>query len=422
MNQLLPTRVRGTEDLLSMASWNALCDVIKSVLKIHAFAEIRTPSIEKTELFVRAVGTDTDIVSKEMYTFTTVSEGSICLRPELTAPMVRAFYENSVDVSPWKVFQFGPAFRHERPQKGRLRQFYTCSIEVMNAPSVGHDISAIVMLDRIFKALDLKDYVLNLNFLGVASDRAAHRTALRDFLCVNDEKLCEMCRFRRDKNVLRVFDCKNEACQALYVNAPQLSYYFSADSSAEWERIKKELMLLSVNYIQNPMLVRGLDYYNGVVFEFTSNALGSQSTFCGGGRYDLSQSLGKKELLPSVGAGIGLDRVMMILEAQNNPLARQSSPNKLIAIVPMDEAQESLSLQLSHTLFYAGLASEIIFDGAGMKQKMRRADKLNAAFALVLGDREAAAGVAMVKDMATGESFEIALRDIAGILKQKLSL
>jgi histidyl-tRNA synthetase len=333
--------------------------------------------------------------------------------------MVRAFYESGTELSPWKVFQFGPAFRHERPQKGRNRQFYTCSIEVMNAPSLGHDIAFIAMLNRMFVALGIKDFVLNLNFLGVAEDRSLHRSALREFLVKNDVALCETCRVRRDKNVLRVFDCKNEQCQALYKNAPKLSEYFSENSAAEWARLQKELQLLSVNFILNPMLVRGLDYYNGVVFEFTSNELGSQSTFCGGGRYDLSAALGKKDALPCVGAGVGLERVMMILESQQHPLVTSAESSRLIAIVPMDAAQESLAFQVADSLFEAGLTTEIIFDGAGMKQKMKRADRFNAAFTLVLGDREAAAGVAMVKNMATGESAEVALRDLAAFLQKK---
>jgi histidyl-tRNA synthetase len=419
MSEQVITRVRGTEDLLNLTSWNKVCAVMHKVLAAHAFSEIRTPSLEKTELFVRAVGTDTDIVSKEMYTFASQSEGSICLRPELTAPMVRAFYESGTELSPWKVFQFGPAFRHERPQKGRNRQFYTCSIEVMNAPSLGHDIAFIAMLNRMFVALGIKDFVLNLNFLGVAEDRSLHRSALREFLVKNDVALCETCRVRRDKNVLRVFDCKNEQCQALYKNAPKLSEYFSENSAAEWARLQKELQLLSVNFILNPMLVRGLDYYNGVVFEFTSNELGSQSTFCGGGRYDLSAALGKKDALPCVGAGVGLERVMMILESQQHPLVTSAESSRLIAIVPMDAAQESLAFQVADSLFEAGLTTEIIFDGSGMKQKMKRADRFNAAFTLVLGDREAAAGVAMVKNMATGESAEVALRDLAAFLQKK---
>jgi len=419
MSEQLITRVRGTEDLLDLTSWNKVCAVMHKILAVHAFSEIRTPSIEKTELFVRAVGTDTDIVSKEMYTFASQSEGSICLRPELTAPMVRAFYENTAAQSPWKVFQFGPAFRHERPQKGRNRQFYTCSIEVMNAPSLGHDIAFITMLNRMFAALGIKDFVLNLNFLGVSEDRSSHRLALREFLVKNDAELCQTCRVRRDKNVLRVFDCKNEVCQALYKGAPQLSEYFCENSAAEWARLQKELQLLSVNFILNPMLVRGLDYYNGVVFEFTSNELGSQSTFCGGGRYDLSAALGKKEALPCVGAGVGLERVMMILESQKNILVSAEALLHLVAIVPLDAAQESLALQVADSLFEAGVTAEIIFDGVGIKQKMKRADRFNAAFAVVLGDREALAGVAMVKTMATGENAEVALRDLAAFLQRK---
>ena len=414
-------RVRGTEDALDVAVLNRVMTKISAILHQHGFDEMRTPALEKTELFVRAVGTDTDIVSKEMYTFESQSEGSICLRPELTAPMVRAFYEHGIDRAPWKVFQFGPAFRHERPQKGRLRQFFTFSIEVMNALSVGYDVAALVMFDRMFKQLDIKDFVLNLNFLGVVQDRQNHRVALKEFLVQNDSVLCETCRARREKNVLRVFDCKNVNCQALYQTAPQLESFLCDTSKIEWDRIKTDLQLMGVNFILNPLLVRGLDYYNGVVFEFTSDALGAQSTFCGGGRYDLSASFGKKEPLPSVGAGIGFERICMILEAQSNPLVTDSVSSKCVAIVPMDPAQERAALLLADDLWRAGITADLVFDGAGMKQKMKRADKMQAPFVCVLGDREVAAGVASIKNMTSGESTEVVLRDVAAFLCDALA-
>ena len=415
-------RVRGTEDALNVTVLNRVISSIASVLHQHGFDEIRTPVLEKTELFVRAVGTDTDIVSKEMYTFESQSEGSICLRPELTAPMVRVFYEHGIDAAPWKVFQFGPAFRHERPQKGRLRQFFTFSVEVMNAQSVGNDIAALVMFDRMFKQIGIKDFVLHINFLGVLEDRVQHREALKDFLTVNDATLCETCRARREKNVLRVFDCKNATCQTLYQTAPQLEEYLCAESKTEWKRIQTDLQLLGVNFILNPLLVRGLDYYNGVVFEFTSDALGSQSTFCGGGRYDLSASFGQKNTLPSVGAGIGFERVCMILEAQQNPLIMEKDTSSCVALVPMDPAQEQAALLLADDLWRAGLTADVVFDGAGMKQKMRRADKMGAPFVCVLGEREVAAGVASIKNMATGETSEVVLREVATFLMRVLGL
>lgn len=414
-------RVRGTEDALNMKTLNRVIKAITGVLHQHGFDEIRTPALEKTELFVRAVGTDTDIVSKEMYTFDSQSEGSICLRPELTAPMVRAFYEHGIDRAPWKVFQFGPAFRHERPQKGRLRQFFTFSVEIMNAQSVGNDVAALIMFDRMFKALGIKDFVLHLNFLGVLADRQNHRGALKDFLVAHDAEICETCRVRREKNVLRVFDCKNAGCQALYQKAPQLESYLCEASRAEWQRIQTDLQLLGVNFILNPLLVRGLDYYNGVVFEFTSDALGAQSTFCGGGRYDLSASLGKKEAMPSIGAGIGFERVCMILEAQNNPLVTESDAPTCVAIVPMDAAQEQAALYLVDNLWHNGLAADVVFDGAGMKQKMRRADKMQAPFVCVIGEREVAGGVASVKNMVTGEAVDVALGNIAAFLSERIS-
>jgi histidyl-tRNA synthetase len=406
------TRVRGTEDLIDTRSLDVICKIISGHLKTYGFQEIRTPVLEKTELFVRAVGSDTDVVSKEMYTFESQSEGSICLRPELTAPIVRAYYEHAIGVTPWKVFQYGPAFRHERPQKGRLRQFFTYSIEIINALHVRNDVAAIVMFDRLFKRLGIKDFVLQLNFLGVVQDRLNHRVALKDFLITHDASLCETCRARREKNVLRVFDCKNETCQNLYKNAPQLDAYLSDESRAEWNQIKNDLQLMCVNFILNPMLVRGLDYYNGVVFEFTSDSLGSQSTFCGGGRYDLSESFGKKESLPSIGAGIGMERILMIMQAQENSSLSVTSAEKQIAIIPMESAQELLALQLADKCNTHGLITYVIFDGVGIKQKMKRADKLSAQFVVVIGERELNSGVVAVKSMASGESSAVPISEL----------
>ncbi|MBM3894479.1 histidine--tRNA ligase [Candidatus Dependentiae bacterium] len=413
INAAVVTRVRGTEDILDMASINLICTFISRHLATHGFAEIRTPVLEKTELFVRAVGADTDVVSKEMYTFEKGSEGSVCLRPELTAPIVRAFYEHDVSLSPWKVFQFGPAFRYERPQKGRLRQFFTYSIEVINALSVKNDVSTIVMFDRLFKKLGICDFVLQLNFLGVVEDRMHHKEALRAFLVQNDAELCETCRERREKNVLRVFDCKNEQCQRLYTKAPQLEHYLSEKSRQEWLSIQSDLQLLSVNFILNPLLVRGLDYYNGVVFEFTSDALGSQSTFCGGGRYDLSSTFGKKDLLPSIGAGIGLERIFMIMQAQQNDLLSSLKKELSVVIVPMDVAQEGLALQIVENLTAQDICAQVIFDGAGIKQKMKRADKIGADFVVIIGERELLSGIVSVKNMKSGESTEVAIAQLA---------
>jgi histidyl-tRNA synthetase len=418
-NDAVVTRVRGTEDILDMAPIRAVCEFISRHLSIHGFSELRTPVLEKTELFVRAVGAETDVVSKEMYTFDSQSEGSICLRPELTAPIVRAFYEHAVTLAPWKVFQFGPAFRHERPQKGRLRQFFTYSIEVINALHVRNDVAIILMFDRLFKKLGIADFILQLNFLGVVADRQQHRAALKDFLIAHDAELCETCRSRREKNVLRVFDCKNETCQRLYKNAPQLEQYLSENSAAEWAQIQNDLRLLSVNFVLNPLLVRGLDYYNGVVFEFTSDALGSQSTFCGGGRYDLSATFGKTELLPSIGAGIGLERVLMILEAQKNPILEHAQKQLSVVIVPMDQAQEGLALQLVEHLNSQEICAQVIFDGAGMKQKMKRADKIGALFAIVIGEREQQEGVVQVKNMQTGNADSVPLAQVAKYLAEQ---
>jgi histidyl-tRNA synthetase len=398
------TRVRGTEDHLDLQKLAATLSLINDHLQSYNFAPIATPILEKTELFVRSVGTETDIVSKEMYTFESGSEGSICLRPELTASTVRAYLENGVESAPWKTYQVGPVFRYERPQKGRLRQFHQYNIEAVNAPSTAHDIEFLAMLDRLFAKLGLNNYVLALNYLGTSDDRAAHRTALLDFLNTHPDKICETCTTRKTKNLLRVFDCKNPDCQALYQTAPKLTDHLGEESQKDWDDLQERLQLLAINFVHNPYLVRGLDYYNGTVFEFSAeNGLGAQNVFCGGGRYDLGSALGKKDL-PSIGCGIGLERLAMILDLENKPVAHTK---QLLVVVPMGHEQDRVAEQLAADLHRQNHRVDIIFDGNNIKKRMKRAHALNADFVLVIGEQEAQDSTVSLKNMATGQSVTV---------------
>jgi len=411
------TRVRGTEDILNVELYNFVLDQIKHHLVAYNFHEIDTPILEPTELFVRAVGQETDIVSKEMYTFQTAGGENICLRPEATASIIRAYIENGVQQSPWKVFVHGPMFRHERPQKGRWRQFNQLSIENINISSIAHDAHFLKMLDSLFgDVFKLENYVVKLNFLGCPEDRKNHKQALYAFLEGEKSRICPTCVVRMDRNTLRVFDCKSEVCQGIYAKAPKITDHLCGACAAEWEKLQHLLKVLSVNYIVDPMLVRGLDYYNHTVFEFTSNDLGAQNALCGGGRYDLGKEIGDDKVLPSIGVGIGMRRLTMILEQHLNKLTLPQQP-ALHVIIPFAEEQVPLALLLAYELQSRSLAAEVLVEQASISNQMKKANKLGAKFALIIGPDEQKQGVISVKNMQTGATTSVKQADIVTFLR-----
>ena len=407
-------RVRGTEDLLTPQKETALARVVMKHLSQWGYQKIKTPILEQTSLFARSLGSETDVVSKEMYTFERGSEGSICLRPEMTASTVRAFYEHTVEQSPWKTFQFGPVFRYERPQKGRLRQFHQFNIEQIDATSPSYDLELITMLDRLWSKLGLTSPVLHINFLGTLEDRNAHRSQLEAFLKPHTRALCETCNVRMKTNLLRIFDCKQATCQELYQGAPKLTDCLSKESEQSWHDMQERLSLLSVSFVHNPFLVRGLDYYNGAVFEFSSELLGAQSAFAGGGRYDLGTILTDKPL-PAVGAGIGFERLVLLAEAEGIKFDQAYTP-KTLSLIPMEEEHHRFCEQLAVHLIQSGIACSVIFDGSNLKKKLRAANKNKADYTIVIGSDEIAQSRVNLKDMSSGESRTIAVQEIADTL------
>ena len=313
------SRVRGTRDILDSGQIEALFTVMHQHFVAHNFSRIYTPLIEPLALFKRSLGTETDVVSKEMFMVSSSSGQSdeeICLRPEATASTVRAFVENGIQVTPWKVFTIGEMFRYERPQKGRFRQFFQCSIEEIGSSAVVSDIAFITMLATLFtQKLGIADYTLHINYLGCPEDRVRFKQEMAVFLETRIDQICQICQKRKDTNILRVFDCKQEQCQLLYKNAPRLTGSLCATCVKEWQVVQSGLTKVGIAFMHAPCLVRGLDYYNKTVFEFTSSHLGAQAAFCGGGRYDhLVSAVGGKKDQPSIGAAIGVERVLMILE------------------------------------------------------------------------------------------------------------
>ncbi len=409
-------RVRGTADNLDLSYTTALLKTISDLLTTHNFTPIATPIIEQTDLFVRSLGTETDVVSKEMYLIERKTETSeaVCLRPESTASTIRAFVENKVEQRPWKTFQYGPMFRYERPQKGRFRQFHQLNIEVVDAPSFSHDIQFLVMLDAIWKKLGITNHVLAINFIGTLEDRKIHREKLLKFLAKKQSYQCQTCLVRVEKNLLRIFDCKNQDCQTLYKNAPKITECLSEQSQQDWQKLQDTLQMLSINFVHNPLLVRGLDYYYGLVFEFVSSDLGAQNAFCGGGRYDLAQTFGLDQTIPSLGAAIGMERLVDILQTTQSFPAPQKP--KLHVILPMSEAQHVIAQFLGQAMTRAGLCVEILFDGS-MKTMMRKANKIGAATALIIGEDEQKTESVMVKNMITGEGALVKQADVVETLR-----
>lgn len=415
------TRVKGTQDFLDLTLFNMIIDRVTKHCGLYQFTQIATPLIEYTELFKRSLGTQTDVVSKEMFLIEPHAEDAdaqICLRPEATASIVRAFIEGGIQTVPWKVFTWGPMFRYERPQKGRYRQFHQVSIEVIGASSIMHDVELLVMFDRLFnEGFGLNNYALQINFLGCMSDRQAYRSTLYDTVKnTYYDQICGLCKDRLEKNIMRIFDCKNVQCQEIYATVPKISDHLCQPCANDWATVQEQLDMLSVTYIHEPRLVRGLDYYSKTVFEFVSGNLGAQNAFCAGGRYDqLVTHLGGKEDQPSIGAAIGIERLMLLLADTPDKVAEPKQA--LTVIVPMGTQQQTVGMLLADELRAAGLSVDLLLEGS-FKSMMRRANKLGARYALLIGEDEQAARQVTFKNMITGEQERVAQTEVASRIQR----
>lgn len=403
-------RIKGTQDWLDLRLFNFFIEQVKNHLASYNFDQIRTPILEPTELFKRSLGVATDVVSKEMFIIKTAKDDdSICLRPEATASTVRAFIENGITEVPWRVFSWGSMFRHERPQKGRYREFHQVNIENIGASSMSHDVELIKMLDRLFhEQLQLDNYALMINFLGSYEDRAGYKKRLKAFLESDQVAgICDTCSTRKETNILRIFDCKNPTCQEIYKAAPKMIDHLSAESEREWQQLQEQLELLSVSFIVNPMLVRGLDYYNKTVFEFVSNDLGAQNAFCGGGRYDaLVKELGGKQSQPALGAAMGIERILLLLDSIQDKLQLPEKP-ALTVIIPMSHEQTVLALLLADELHAQRKCTEVLLDGGSIKSMMRKANKMGATYAVIIGEDEQQKHEVTLKHMINGTEQRI---------------
>ena len=414
-------KVKGVcDNFFDMTYWNGVRKKIEAHLKQYNFSEIETPMLEYVSLFERGLGYETDVVSKQMFIIQPKKDGKddhICLRPEGTAGTMRAYLEQQAKVvTPFKVFSYGSMFRYERPQKGRLRQFHQMNLEVIGAQSIMYDASFIKMLYVLFlEVFELESFVLKVDYLGQLQDRAAYTKALAEFLKAKSDLLCQTCQTRLETNVLRILDCKSSDCQNVIKDAPSLFEFLSQESKDEWQQLQDTLHDLSVTFVHDPQLVRGLDYYNKTVFEFTSDALGAQSAFCGGGRYDgLAQQLGSKTEVPALGCAIGMERLLLMLESKRATFAEEKSA--LICIIPFGKEQQLLALLLADTLQANGRTVDVLLEDQKIKNKMKKAHNLGASIVLLLGEDEQNNNTVTVKNMVTGEEQVVPQSDLDKVL------
>lgn len=407
-------RPKGTKDIIpaEVTRWQYLENVEREVLTSANFQEIRTPVFEHTELFLRSVGETTDIVNKEMYTFTDKGGRSLTLRPEGTAGIVRAFIENGLDneALPLKLFMFTSCFRYERPQAGRLREHHQCSIEAFGSESAKMDVEVISSIKRIFDAMHFTNYQLNINSIGCKHCRQKYIQALHEYYQDKIQNMCEDCKQRYEKNPLRLLDCKNETCQAYREKAPKTIDYLCEDCKKHFEGLQEYLQLANIPYVVNPNIVRGLDYYNRTVFEFLAKENGAMGTICGGGRYDgLIESMGGKSI-PSVGAGIGFERLLGLLEKEN--ILLQTDTQVELYIACMQKEYEKEVLKLAYQLRAQGVRVEFDFMQRSLKAELKYANKIHAKYMLVYGENEHQTQTFTVKNMQTGEEQSVNLQNI----------
>ncbi len=412
---------KGCKDVLPAQSykWQYIERVARETAASYGFREIRTPVFEHTELFSRGVGETTDVVTKEMYTFLDKGGRSITLRPEGTAGVARAFIENGLasEAMPFKAYYLCSAYRYERPQAGRLREFHQFGAELYGADGPAADAEVITLVDRFLKNLGLKKVSLRINSIGCPTCRAAYHEALKEYFRPHLAEMCEDCNARFEKNPMRMIDCKNEGCKKFTAHAPRALDYLCEDCRAHFDGVKAYLDGAGVKYQVDPSIVRGLDYYTRTVFEFVTDAAGAQGTLLGGGRYDgLLSQLGAKPM-PAVGFGVGLERLLMVMEAEEAPMPETS--RVVCYLAGIDEAAKRRAFLLAEELRTAGIPSECDLMQRSLKAQMKYADKLGARFVAVIGEEELAGGFATVKDMLGSTSERVNFNDLAQYLSKR---
>lgn len=409
--KLITNGIKGTADVLPGESykWQFVEDIMRKQAQAYGFKEIRTPVFEHTELFNRSVGDTTDVVQKEMYTFQTKGGESVTLRPEGTAGAARAVLEHGVynEGYPIKAYYLTSCYRYEKPQKGRQREFHQFGMEVYGAPSYFADAEVICAANSIFDRLGVTNLSLEINSIGCNNCRPNYHKALKEYFTEHKDKLCDTCLSRLDRNPMRILDCKNPACAEVAENAPVVLDFICDDCKAHFDGVKSCLDAAKLRYKINPKIVRGLDYYTRTVFEFVSSDIGAQGTVCGGGRYDgLIEELGGQHT-PSLGFGMGIERLLLLLESQKVEIPKP--PVCDLYVIGIGEAAKIKAFNIIEGVRSSSLIAEGDIVGRGIKAQMKYADKINARFSMVIGDAELEENKAKLRNMETHTEKEVPL-------------
>ena len=418
---LITKAPKGTQDILpqDIYKWHYIERVMRDTAQKFNFKEIRVPTFEHTELFLRGVGQTTDIVNKEMYTFNDKGDRSITLKPEGTAGVARAFLENNLDKGalPVKMYYVNsPVFRYERPQKGRFREHHQFGIEFFGAQSAYADAEVIMLAKSLLKELGVSSLSLKLNSIGCPVCRPNYNEVLKDYLRDNINQMCGTCRERFETNPLRILDCKVDGCKAIVKDAPKTVDHLCEECETHLDTLKETLTSLGEEFEIDPLIVRGLDYYTKTVFEFVTDTIGAQGTVCGGGRYDnLIEELGG-DPLPAVGFGMGMERLLLTMDAAGTQIPAPEMIDIYFATVG-DEAKKTAASEIAK-LRVAGFTAETDFMERSLKAQMKYANKIDCRFVSILGDEEVQKGTLALRSMETGEQTEVKISELAEALKR----
>ena len=421
---LITKAPKGVGEVLPQDSyrWQAIEDCMRETCRRFGFREVRVPTFEHTELFLRGVGGTTDIVQKEMYTFEDKGGRSITLKPEGTAGVARTFVEKGLANLPMPVkmyYLYSPVFRYEQPQAGRLREHHQFGVEVFGAEQPSMDAEVILLALRVIESLGIHGLEVHLNSIGCPKCRPAYMDKLRAYFGEHRETLCPTCQGRLERNPLRIFDCKSEICQGVVAGAPSVQEALCEECQAHFTALQGYLRDTGVTYRVNPRLVRGLDYYTRTVFEIIAPQIGAQSTVCGGGRYDrLIEEIGGAAT-PGIGFGMGMERLLIALEKYGD-MPIEEPPLLDVYLAPMGEVAKEKAFSLAQDLRSAGLAVDTDHMGRSLKAQFKYADKTGCRFVGVLGDNELAEGMLHVKDMKTSQECNIPLAEAAAFFRGAL--
>lgn len=420
---MLTKAPRGTKDIVPAEAykWNYLEGKFRDLCRLYGYEEIRTPIFEHTELFKRGVGDTTDIVQKEMYTFKDRGDRDLTLKPEGTAGVIRAFIENKMyaETQPTKLFYITPCFRYERPQSGRQRQFHQFGVEALGSDTPSLDAEVISLAMQFLGEAGLKDLTVSINSVGCPVCREEYNQLLKDYLAAKADVLCDLCNDRRDKNPMRVIDCKNETCQANIVDIPLMADHLCENCKDHFSQLKLYLDEMDINYVVDKKIVRGLDYYKRTAFEIISNDLGAQSTVCGGGRYDgLVEQIGGPSGYSGIGFGLGVERLLLTLEANGVEIGNPNHTD--IFVVTIGDKAKLKSFSILKDLRDNHISADKDHLDRSLKAQFKYSNKINAKYTIVIGDDELDKDEATLKNMETGDQKLIKISELVEELRTVL--